>query len=171
MPIEDNVNIESRQANYVTANRFYIEMDNSLTASFSECSNFKVEIEHEIINEGGLNYQQRVLLGQPKFSNVTLSRGVTNDFSFWDWISSVMQKPKQRRNINILLFNQAGQTMQSWTLIGAVPVAWDAPALQANAKVVAIEQLTLAYEGLNVKNQPGNGASFLDSRNSTGFFG
>lgn len=170
MSVEDSIQIQSRQANYVTANRFYVEIDNNLAASFSECSNFKVEIEHEIINEGGLNYQQRVLLGQPKFSNVTLSRGVTNDFSFWQWISAVMQKPKQRRNINILLFNQAGQTMQCWTLIGAIPVAWEAPALQADAKVVAIEKLTLAYEGLEVKNKAERGASFLDTRNKTGFF-
>lgn len=84
----------------------------------------------------------------------------------------------QRRNINILLFNQAGETIQTWTLIGAVPVAWQAPALQADTSTVAIEELTLAYEGLKVvanlqpSSNAGGGATFLQGRdaNAGGFY-
>ena len=47
--------------------------------------------------------------------------------------------------------------MQSWTLIGAVPVGWTAPALQASADTVAIEELTLAYEGLEFSRLSGSG--------------
>jgi T4-like virus tail tube protein gp19. len=70
-----------------------------------------------------------------------------------------------------LLFNQAGETMMCWTLIGAVPISWKAPGFQADGNSVAIEELTLAYEGLQVKtNQGGGGASVGLSRGSVGFF-
>jgi phage tail-like protein len=85
------------------------------------------------------------------------------------------QSKNQRRNVNILLFNQAGETMQCWTLIGAVPVGWKAPALQANANSAAIEELTLAYEGLKVQKSAaeskGGGATYLKSgRDPKGYF-
>ena len=148
---------KEHQDNYVTANRFYVEIEGNITAAFSECSSFSVKIPTEIIHEGGVNDHQRVLLGQPEYSEVTLKRGVTDDFVFWQWITSVVAEEHQRRNINIVLFNQAGTIMQSWTLIGAVPVGWTSPALQASADTVAIEELTLAYEGLEFSRLSGSG--------------
>ncbi|MGV0028545.1 phage tail protein [Phormidesmis priestleyi] len=85
-----------------------------------------------------------------------------------------------RRNINILLFNQAGETMQCWTLIGAIPVGWQTASLQADAETVAIEELTLAYEGIKVavnldpvrSGNTGGSIFHRDGRdfNSGGFF-
>lgn len=164
--------VVTHELNYVTANRFYVEIESNITASFSECSGLGVSIKHETYFEGGVNDQQRVILGQPQFSDVTLKRGITDDLSFWDWISQIMtQKKRQRRNVNILLFNQAGETMQCWTLIAAVPVGWKAPALQANANTVAIEELTLAYEGLKITKSGGGGATPQNNgRHSSGYF-
>lgn len=165
---------EKQAVNYVTANRFYVEMESNITASFSECSGLGVKIKRETYTEGGVNEQQRIILGQAEFSDVTLKRGVTDDLIFWIWISNILQgKPTQRRNINILLFNQAGETMQCWTLVGAVPVGWKAPALQGNATTVAIEELTLAYEGLKVNKSKGGGAEELSKGREpkSGYFG
>ena len=73
--------------------------------------------------EGGVNDQQRIILGQAEFSDVTLKRGITDDFVFWDWVANILDDDeKERRNVNILLFNQAGETMQCWTLVAAVPI-------------------------------------------------
>jgi phage tail-like protein len=158
--------------NYVTANRFYVEMESSISASFSECSGLGVKIKREAIFEGGVNDQQRILIGQAEFSDVTLKRGMTDNLVFWDWLSQVLgQSSNQRRNINILLFNQAGETMQCWTLIGAIPIGWKAPALQANANSVAIEELTLAYEGVKIQKSVGGGAIALSNgRDKMGYF-
>lgn len=148
--------------NYVTANRFYVEMESTISASFSECSGLGVKIKRETYSEGGVNEQQRIILGQAEFSDVTLKRGITNDLTFWQWTNNILQgKTAQRRNVNILLFNQAGETMQCWTLLGAIPVGWKAPALQANATSLAIEELTLSYEGLKIEQNNGGGAEEL----------
>ena len=162
----------THELNYVTANRFYVEMESSITASFSECSGLGVQIKKETYFEGGVNDQQRIILGQAEFSDVTLKRGITDDFVFWDWVSSTLSGgKKERRNVNILLFNQAGETMQCWTLVAAVPIGWRAPSLQANSNTVAIEELTLAHEGLKVAKSEGGGVIKLQGgRHASGFF-
>ncbi len=166
------------ELNYVTANRFYVEIDSQISACFSECSGLGINIKRETYHEGGVNDQQRIILGQAEFTDVTLKRGITNDLIFLDWIQKILQETKKTRlNVTLLLFNQEGETMQSWTLIGSVPVNWKAPAFQADANTVAIEELTLAYEGLtinkggntNPKKQGFNPSSPL-SRSSLGYF-
>ncbi len=163
--------IDKRVSQYVTTNRFYVEMTDSKTiaASFSECTGLSVQIKKEVYFEGGLNDQQRVRLGHAEFADVTLKRGLTDDVEFWKWASQIFQGKKSRRNVNILVFNQAGSIMQSWTLIGAVPVTWKTPALQANGNAAAIEELTLAYEGLKVGKSSGEGGE-LKGRDGKGFF-
>jgi phage tail-like protein len=163
----------THELNYVTANRFYVEMESTISASFSECSGIGVKIKREAYAEGGVNEQQRILLGQAEFSDVTLKRGMTDDLIFWEWANDILcSKPKKRRNINILLFNQSGDTMQCWTLIGAVPVGWKAPSLQANSTAMAIEELTLAYEGLKINQSKGGGAQEMTKGREpkTGYF-
>ncbi len=158
---------------FVTTNRFYVEIGGTIAASFSECSGLDVQIEKETYFEGGVNNQQRIFLKQTKFGDVTLKRGITDDVAFWEWLGKMLSPAKkERRNITILVFNQAGETMQAWTLVGALPVAWKTPSLQANSSTVAIEELTLAYEGLKVVAKPTGGSATTGlQRDSSGYFG
>lgn len=175
------------ELNYVTANRFYVEMEKEIRASFSECQGLGVKLKKETYQEGGVNHQQRVFLGPAEFSDVTLKRGVTNDTAFLEWMNELMpelvddysQTQKTRRNVRILVFNQSGETMQAWTLIGAVPIGWKAPSLQANSNNAAIEELTLAFEGLKVSQPSGKSSrtsaksdsiTIHDKRGMDGFY-
>lgn len=159
----------THELNYVTTNRFYVEIGGSIAASFTECSGLSVQIKKDVYFEGGVNDQQRIALGHAEFADVTLKRGITDDPTFWKWINEVFEDKKtSRRNVNILVFNQAGKTMKSWTLIGAIPIAWKTPALQADGNAVAIEELTLAFEGLQVSKDSGGGNSI--ARVQSGYF-
>ncbi|MBD2611447.1 phage tail protein [Nostoc linckia z18] len=161
----------THELNYVTSNRFYVEIDSSIAASFTECTGLSVQIKKNVFQEGGVNDQQRIYLGHTEFADITLKRGVTDHPGFWNWINAVFdeQKRTSRRNVNILIFNQSGETMMSWTLIGAIPVTWKTPTLQADGKAVAIEELTLAYEGLKVARTSGGGNS-VERNEKTGYF-
>ena len=159
---------DSRETNYVTANRFYVEIQSQLTASFSECSGLGVKVKADPYLEGGVNDQQRITLGHAEFSDVTLKRGVTDDSTFSHWLSEVFKQTSQRRNVNILVFNQAGDLMKSWTLIGAIPIGWKISPLQADGNSVAIEELTLAIEGLKIGKSSAGGESA--TRDASGFF-
>ncbi len=162
-----------RGTNYVSTNRFYIEMESTIKASFSECSSIGIDIEPVTYLEGGVNDQVRLMLGDPKFSPITLKRGVTNDLIFWEWMKNILDPAKkvERRNVNIVVFNQAGETMQCWTLLGAVPVGWKAPAMQASQNEIAVEELTLGYEGLQVSDSQSGGAQIhSQGRDELGYF-
>ena len=168
--MSDN-NFEQHTLNYVTANRFYVELESNIQAAFSECSGLQAKVKKEVIYEGGVNDQQRILIGATEYTDVTLKRGITDNLAFCEWMTKTIQPgPKVRRNINILLFNQAGETVQCWTLLGAMPIAWKAPSLQANGNSVALEELILAYEGLKISNSGGGGATILKERDKTGTF-
>ena len=157
------------ELNYVTTNRFYVEIDSTIAASFSGCSGLGATIQKEVTHEGGVNDQQRIHFGHVEYSDVTLKRGLSDNTGFWIWINETFgEQASSRRNVNILVFNQAGETMMSWTLIGAVPVAWKAPELQADGNAVGIEELTLAYEGLELGKEKGGGNS--TTRMKSGFF-
>jgi hypothetical protein len=54
-------------------------------------------------------------------------------------------------------------------LIGAVPVGWTAPSLQADGNAVAIEELKIAFEGLTVAFE-GGGIATVVARDSSGSF-
>ena len=159
--------------NYVTPNRFYVEVGSEISAYFSECSGLGSQVKRNVYMEGGVNDQQRIYLGQTTFTDVILKRGLTDNINFWIWAHLAMNIKAIRRNVTILTFNQAGETMQSWTLIGAIPVSWKAPTLKAadsTGTTVAIEQLTLAYEGLRIQPKSGGGNAPIVKRDSSGSF-
>jgi phage tail-like protein len=158
----------SHVENYVTTNRFYIEIGKNIVASFSECSGISIEVEKEVYHEGGVNEQQRISLGQTRFSDITLKRGITDDHTFSQWLGELFERKTQRRNVNILTYNQAGEIMKSWCLIGAIPVGWKLPSLEADGNMVAVEELTLAFEGLKIGKQSAGGDAV--SRDAKGYF-
>jgi phage tail-like protein len=155
--------------NYVTTNRFYVEIGRITVAAFSECSGVSVNVDKEVYLEGGVNDQQRISLGQTRFSDITLRKGMTNDETFAKWLSEIFDGKNKRRNVNIIAYNQAGETMKSWTLIGAIPVGWKLPDLEADGNRVAVEELTLAFEGLKMRSRGFSGEEV--SRGDDGFFG
>ena len=170
--LKSSPKVDDYRSNYITNNRFYVEMDREVKAAFKEFSGINVKIKKDNYFEGGVNDQVRVLLGHADFADVTLKRGMTNDLTFLKWILETLKgKRENRRNINILLYNQAGQTMQGYTLIGAIPINWKIPGVQADGNAVAIEELTLAYEGLSfIENATGSSPTTNLKRDSLGFF-
>ncbi|MEM9117688.1 MAG: phage tail protein [Cyanobacteria bacterium P01_F01_bin.56] len=163
--------------NYVTSQRFYVylEGDNEPSACFSECSGLSYKAKVKRFFEGGVNNRERILVGQPKFKQVKLKRGVTDNMVFWDWISQVWNPdpstPGIRRNISIVVFNPAGDGVQCWTVIGAFPISWKAPAMKAKAKNLAMEEIKLAFEGLEVSTTIATGATLLSGRDEVAEFG
>jgi phage tail-like protein len=154
----------TNELNYVTSNRFYIEMESSIRASFTECAGLEVKIKNEKIHPKGLIGEQRVIIKDTEYSDVILKRGLTDDLAFWDWVTKVWQPAQsKRRNINVLVFNQAGETMQCWTLFSAIPVGWKSPPLKADANTLAIEELTIAYEKLTIAKSGGGGTTDLSA--------
>ena len=96
------------------------------------------------------NYVRKIP-GIHKVSDVTLKRGIVNSEDLWDWIDDVRRKgPGHERVVTIEMRDEAGDSVQKWTLRNALPLKYTGPTLAAKGGGdVAMEELVLAAEGID----------------------
>ena len=82
------------QLSFVTTNRFYVEIGKEIAASLTECSGLGIQIKKNVFHEGGVNDRQRIYLGHPDFTDITLKRGLTDHPGFWNWLNQVFDEKK-----------------------------------------------------------------------------
>jgi|SRR5882672_6006618 len=91
--------------------------------------------------------------GIPKYSNITLKRGVIKgDNEFHKWLSTVKLNTVERRDLIISLLNEQHQPVMVWVAHNAWPCKGEGSQLKAGGNEVAIESIELAHEGLEVRN-------------------
>ena len=136
------------------------EPDPLVSAAFAECDGLEVTMDVKTIRAGGENARQVRLTGPLSFGNVTLKRGMTTaSFALWSWVAGYGRVGTQRKraDVRVVVLAADGTTVQgTFVLSRAVPVKLKAPALNAKDGVVAVEELQLAYESLDV--EPGASA-------------
>jgi phage tail-like protein len=140
------------------ANRFYVEVGKTkgtsdFQAVFSEVSGLQVEMQVTDYEEGGENNFVHRLPGRLKVSNITLKRGLvrSNEFLLW-CMRAALEKPMDRRNVSVVLFDQSAKMVIRWNFLNAFPVKWVGPQFTADSTTVAIESVELAHEGLTVES-------------------
>jgi phage tail-like protein len=108
------------------------------------------------VRDGGDPNASRVVVGPTKFEPVTIERGITHDDAFEKWAQAMRQGAggAPRKDVRIELHDGERRLTVAWVLKGALPVKIEAPDLNADSSDVAIEQLTLAYEGLEFDDNP-----------------
>ncbi len=130
---------------------FQVEVNGQSIGDFSEVSGLGMEVSQAEYRSGadGAN-SVRKLTGITKYTNVTLKRGVTKDFTFFNWVKNTRDGVQDRRTVEIVLRNEAGQSVVRWKLSNAWPVKWTGPSFNAKGDEVALESLELSYEGLDM---------------------
>jgi len=93
------------------------------------------------------------LPGLHKSGNVTLKRGISGSLALWQWIVQARQGDLQaRRNVTIRLQSEDhAAVVETWHLQQAWPSKYVGPRLDAQANDIAIEELVLSHEGLEVE--------------------
>ncbi len=81
--------------------------------------------------------------GAKPAATVTLRRGVSPDDALLEWA----RHPEPRR-VTITLLDGRREPVRRYVLLGARPVRWTGPALDALSSTVATEELVLAAEDL-----------------------
>ena len=69
----------------------------------------------------------------------------------YEWIHAVEIGKKFRRDLIISQLDRLGSPLRVFTLDGAFPVEWKAPALDATNSNVPVEELTLVFDGLKME--------------------
>jgi phage tail-like protein len=120
-------------------------------AAFAECDGLEMTMEVKTIREGGNNGKQIRLTGPISYGTLTLKRGMTATFDLWKWIELVHTNPETRTNAQVIIFSPDKQEKAKFLLAGCLPIKVKAPSLNARDGGVAIEELQLAYESLELE--------------------
>ena len=129
--------------------KFRVQIDGITKAGFREVSGLDAATDAIDYREGDGTTIRR-LAGLPRFSDITLSRGITSDQDLWKWRSAIMDgKIKDnRKNGQIILLDDEGQEAAEWTFTDGWPTKWTGPTFNATVNEVAIDKLVITHEGL-----------------------
>jgi phage tail-like protein len=144
--------------------RFRVRWDGRYVAGITRVSALTRTTQVISHRTGGDPSTTRKSPGQTEYGNITLERGITHDPEFarwanrvWDYANST-SAPDQatqlvslkdfRKDLQIELYNEAGQKVLAYNVYRAWPSQYTAlPELDAGANAIAIQSLTLECEG------------------------
>ncbi len=131
---------------------FHLQIDGVPLGAFSEASGLTAEGDAVDYREGtDLQSNVRKLVGLRKYSNITLKRGYTQDKSLWSWYGNIVNGQPDRRNVTIVLMNEARQPVLRWHAENAWVNKIEGPAFKASGNDIAMESVELVHEGLTIE--------------------
>src|SRR6187401_3473043 len=146
-----------RERPYVQFN-FLVDLGDGNTdgpeAGFQECSNIGMEVTvAEYRNGNERENSVRKITGLNKATDVTLKRGVIGHLGLYRWLNEIRNGNQEAyRNVVIQLQNEDhSQVVQTWTLKRARIIKHVSGPFNAKGTDVAMEELTLAYERLEME--------------------
>ncbi|MCB0082974.1 MAG: phage tail protein, partial [Caldilineaceae bacterium] len=125
------------------------------TAFFREISGIGVEYgvaEHKTVSESGIPFIQKIP-ARPTYSPITLKRGIASDLSLWLWHKMVVDEitaELARTNVQIVMYSRMYLPVLQWSLKRAWPSKISGPQFQTDSTDVAMEELTLVHEGIEI---------------------
>ncbi len=125
----------------------------SAQAGFQEVSGLGMEITvAEYRNGNEKDNAVRKITGMYKVPDVTLKRGVIGALDLYEWLDQVRNGDQaQLRTITIqLLSEDRGTVAMEWRLLNARPIKYTGPSLNGKGTDVAIEELVLACERIEL---------------------
>jgi phage tail-like protein len=133
---------------------FHFQVDwGGTNVGFSEVTGLTIETQLIEYRDGAsLEHSSLKMSGIPKYSNITLKRGiVAKDSLFFQWLNATSLNKPERRTVVIKLLNEVHEPVMVWKAKNAWPVKLEGPGLKAAGNEVAIESIELAHEGLTVE--------------------
>lgn len=129
--------------------RFRVEIDGITQAGFNEVTFGDTSVEIQEYREGTDPTHPRKLSGQTKYGNITLKWGITDSLDLYNWHKSILEKGAKdnRKNLAIILINEAGDDKARWEIENAWPVKYDPPDFNAKGNDIAIETMDIVHEG------------------------
>ena len=124
-------------------------------AGFQEVSGLGVEqTVTEYRNGNEKENRPRKINTTYKVPDVTLKRGVIKADNLWSWLDEVRngQQADSLRDVVIELRDESGEEVAvAWTLTNARPLKYTGPTLNGNGTDIAIEELVLACEDIDME--------------------
>jgi phage tail-like protein len=146
-----------RQGPYAQFN-FLVDLGTGTTdgpeAGFQECSEIGMSVDViEYRNGNDKENDVRKLTGLARVSDVTLRRGIIRSVDLYKWLDQIRNGDEEAlRNVLIHLQNEDHtQTVRTWQLRRARIIKHASGPFNAKGTDVAMEEMTLAYERLEIE--------------------
>ena len=131
---------------------FTVVVEGGEPAAFSTVVLPTIEIDVVEYRDGtDRTNQPRQVVGLTKYTNLVLKRGVVSSPDLWDWFNAVRQGTLDRRTVVVTLLSEERSPVMVWKLRRCLPIKYVGPTLNADSSDVAIEEIELAVEGLEIE--------------------
>jgi phage tail-like protein len=130
------------------------------SGAFQDCTGLEIEMDVQEYVEGGRNNGTVRRVGRAKFAPLVLKRGMffgsdhegQADPRLWHWLQRIVngERPVPRFDGVISLMGADGTVRATWMFDRGLPAKIRGPELNAKTGEVAIEELTVAHEGLRL---------------------
>jgi phage tail-like protein len=148
---------EFRERPYAQFN-FLVDLGSGVTegtqAGFQECSAIGMSVDVvEYRNGNDKENAVRKLTGLARYPDVTLKRGVIGSLDLYDWLNDIRNgNASAYRTVRVQLQNEEhSAVVQEWILLRARIIKHVSGPFNAQCSDVAMEELTLAYERLEME--------------------
>jgi phage tail-like protein len=130
---------------------FSVELDGLTRAGFRSCTGLEITANAGTYREGTDKVlAPRKITGMHSYGDVTLSRGITQDDALWTWCQTVLSGNVERHDISIHLRDDVGASRITWHLFQCWPTQWSGPSFDATLDEIAVEQLVLTCERIEL---------------------
>lgn len=129
---------------------FGLEFDGIVIKAIQEVSGLK--LEQDVVelkqNTPDGKFVIKKLPGRPKAGEVTLTRGLTEDKSFEDWIKSSQfgKMTDARKGGAIIVYDYEGNAIKRYKMTNAWPKSLEIGSMKAGDANVLTEKITITYE-------------------------
>jgi phage tail-like protein len=123
-------------------------------AGFQECSEIGMSVDVvEYRNGNEKENGVRKLTGLARYPDVTLKRGIIGSLDLYTWLDEIRNGDENAyRTVTVRLMNEDhSAVVQEWKLLRARAVRHVSGPFDARRSDVAMEELTLAYERLELE--------------------
>jgi phage tail-like protein len=137
------------ELDHVGAYNFTVEIQGVAAGYFKGVDGISAEIE-VIEFQDGDDLTLRKRPGRSKFGDVTLKKGYIVTPELQDWWTNARNGQYDRRDISIILNDNAGNEIRRWNLYGCWPKAWKVNAFDGKGNDIVTEEITFVVEELEI---------------------
>ena len=137
------------ELDHLGAYNFTVEIQGVAAGYFKGVDGINCEIE-VIEFQDGDDLTLRKRPGRSKFGDVTLKKGYIVTADLQDWWKNAREGQYDRRDISIILNDNAGNEVRRWNLYGCWPKQWKVNSFDGKGNDVVTEEISFVVEEMEI---------------------